>query len=254
MTILLVDAGNSRLKWSELSVTGVLSTQYAQAYADRPALAAFIDLLERYPNVTHITLVHVLTNLFAESVQALCIERGIALQLVRSQAQGYGIQSGYREPARLGTDRFVGLVAAHQLAKPQPCIVIDCGTAVTLDAIDAQGKHLGGVIFPGLQLSADALIARAQGKLSVAFDEDMSVLADHTSQAIGSGCLFALLGAIEGISARMQAAFIQPAKRILTGGDAITLQPWLQGTYQIETDLLMQGLRYITLEDACTTP
>ena len=63
MTILLVDAGNSRLKWSELSVTGVLSTQYAQAYADRPALAAFIDLLESYPNVTHITLVHVLTHL-----------------------------------------------------------------------------------------------------------------------------------------------------------------------------------------------
>ena len=245
MTILLVDAGNSRLKWSELSASGVLSTQSAQAYADRPALAAFIDLLERYPNATH---------LFAESVQALCAERGIALHLVRSQAQGYGIQSGYREPTRLGTDRFVGLVAAHQLAKPQACIVIDCGTAVTLDAIDAQGKHLGGVIFPGLQLSADALIARAQGKLSVAFDEDMSVLADHTSQAIGSGCLFALVGAIEGISARMQTALTQPAKRILTGGDATNLQPWLQGAYQIETDLLMQGLRYITLEDACTTP
>jgi type III pantothenate kinase len=254
VTILLVDAGNSRLKWSELSGSGVLSTQYAQAYGDRPALAVFIDLLERYPKVTHITLVHVLTQLFADSIQTLCTERGIALHKVRSKAQGYGIQSGYQEPTRLGTDRFVGLVAAHQLARPQPCIVIDCGTAVTLDAIDTQGQHLGGVIFPGLQLSADALIARAQGKLSVAFDENMTVLADHTSQAIGSGCLFALVGAIEGISARMQTAFTQPAKRILTGGDATNLQPWLQGDYQIETDLLMQGLRYITLEGACITP
>ncbi len=254
MTILLVDAGNSRLKCATLSAAGELSTQAAQAYAERPALAVFMDLIERYPTVTRITLVHVLTQLFADSVQAVCAERGIALQIVRASAQAYGIQSGYQTPTRLGADRFVGLVAAHQLAKPQACIVIDCGTAVTLDALDAQGQHLGGVIFPGLQLSADALIARAQGRLSVAFDAEMSVLADNTQQAIASGCLFALVGAIEGISARMQSALPHPVRRILTGGDARTLQPWLQGAYQIETDLLMQGLRYITLEGACITP
>ena len=94
MTILLVDAGNSRLKWAELDAAGNASVQQALAYGERPALAAFLDLLDRYPCATHITLVHVLSSLFDDSVMAACQERAIGLHIARSAAQAYGVVSG----------------------------------------------------------------------------------------------------------------------------------------------------------------
>lgn len=250
--VLLVDAGNSRLKWSELDAAGDLSAQQARAYGERPALAAFIDLLDAYPAVEHITLVHVLTHLFADSVQEACAQRGVNLHVVYSVAKAYGVTSGYQNPASLGADRFVGLVAGHRLAVGTPCIVIDCGTAITVDAVEGDGRHLGGLILPGLQLSADALIARAQGRLSLTF-EYPSIFADGTARAIGSGCLFGLVGAIEGICTRMQHAMSAPPLCILTGGDATHLRPWLHGDFVVQPDLLMQGLHYITEQEACTS-
>ncbi len=252
MTILLVDAGNSRLKWSELDAAGNTSVQQALAYGERPALAVFLQLLETYPQVTRITLVHVLTHLFNDSVQAVCAERGIQLYIARSVAQAYGITSGYQNPTVLGADRFVGLIAAHHLVAKKACVVIDCGTAITIDALDCAGKHWGGVILPGLQLSAEALIARAQNRLSLSFDEP-TVFADATSRAIGGGCLFGVVGAIEGICARMQHSFSTAVEYVLTGGDAERLRQWLSFECWLVPDLLMQGLRYITeQETACT--
>ncbi|SEA69228.1 type III pantothenate kinase [Thiothrix caldifontis] len=250
--VLLVDAGNSRLKWSELDTAGNLSTQQAWAYGDRPALSAFLDLLDAYPQVAHITLVHVLTHLFAESVQVACEQRGIHLHSVCSVSCAYGIVNGYQQPSALGADRFVGLVAAHRLAGGEASIVIDCGTAITVDAVGRDGRHLGGLILPGLQLSAEALIARAQGRLSLSFAQP-NIFADSTGRAIGSGCLFGLVGAIEGICSRMQQALPSPAVRVLTGGDAEYLRSWLPGDYLLQPDLLMQGLAYITEQEACTS-
>lgn len=250
MTTLLVDAGNSRLKWAELDAAGGFSAQQALAYAGRPALESFINLLDSYSEVRHVTLVHVLTHLFEESVVETCAERGIHLQIARSAASAYGITSGYQAPQALGADRFVGLVAAHYLVDRKACIVIDCGTAVTIDAVEKNGHHLGGLIMPGLQLSADALIARAQNPLSLSF-EHPTIFADGTARAIGGGCLFGLVGAIEGICQRMQHAMSAPLVRILTGGDAEHLRPWMPGDCLIIPDLLMQGLRYMTEQKAC---
>lgn len=249
--VLLVDAGNSRLKWSELDAAGNVSAQQARAYAERPALAVFIDLLDDYPDIEHITLVHVLTHLFDDSVREVCAQRGVNLHVVRSVAAAYGVASGYQNPAALGADRFVGLVAGHRLAGGRPCLVIDCGTAITVDAVEGDGRHLGGLILPGLQLSAEALIARAQGRLSLSFEQP-GIFADGTARAIGSGCLFGLVGAIEGICSRMQHAMSAPPLRVLTGGDAEHLRQWLQGDFLLQPDLLMYGLCYITEQATCT--
>jgi type III pantothenate kinase len=249
--VLLVDAGNSRLKWSELDAAGNLSAQRALAYDGRPALDVFLGLLDTLPKISRITLVHVLTHLFAESAQEACAQRQLPLHIARSVDKAYGITSGYQQPHTLGADRFVGLVAAHQLAGTRASLVIDCGTAVTVDAVEKDGRHLGGVILPGLQLSADALISRAQNRLSLSFEQP-DIFADGTARAIGSGCLFGLVGAIEGICARMQNAMSTPPVRILTGGDAEHLYPWLSGNYRMQPDLLMQGLRYITEQEICS--
>lgn len=246
-----MDAGNSRLKWSELDAAGHISAQQALAYNGRPALAAFLDLLDAYPNATHITLMHVLTTLFEDGAQAICTERDIRLQLVKSAESAYGIRSGYQNPSSLGVDRFVGLVAARHLLGQQACVVIDCGTAITIDALENNGQHRGGLILPGLQLAADALIARAQNHLSCNFEQP-TVLANRTAQAIGSGCLFGVIGAIEGICRRMQTAMGTPLAYVLTGGDATYLSPWFSLEHHLVPNLLMQGLRHITEGKPCT--
>ncbi|MFN3786669.1 MAG: type III pantothenate kinase, partial [Thiothrix sp.] len=129
---------------------------------------------------------------------------------------------------------------------------IDCGTAITLDALEADGRHLGGVILPGLQVAANALLTRAQGQLSLSFDNP-NVLADSTARAIGSGCFFGLAGAIEGICTRMQHSLSTVPLRILSGGDAVRLSTELQGQYCVQPDLLMHGLRMIAEQTPCCT-
>ena len=95
MTILLVDAGNSRLKWAELdATTGSMSAQQAQAYGKCPAVDVFIGLLDRYPQVRQVTLVHVLAADFVQGIEAVCVQRHIYLTVVRSTEQAYGITSG----------------------------------------------------------------------------------------------------------------------------------------------------------------
>lgn len=252
MTTLLVDAGNSRLKYAELDAAGNICAQAALAYAGRPVLDAFVSLLDAFPQLQRITLVHVLARPFDEAVQAVCHQRGIPLHSVRPQKSAYGIVSGYQMPAALGADRFVGLVAARQVAEGRACLVIDCGTAVTVDALDAHGLHLGGLILPGLQLSAEALLARTQNRMSCSFDEPV-VFAPNTGQAVGGGCLFGLAGAIEGICARMQEAMSEVPLRLLAGGDAERLHGYLPGSYHLEPDLLMRGLQWITEQETCTS-
>lgn len=127
------------------------------------------------------TLVHVLATDFVQGIEAVCVQRHIYLTVVRSTEQAYGITSGYRQP-QTGADRFVGLVAAHRLACQKASIVIDCGTAVTIDALNRMVVIGGASFCRGLQLSADALIARAQGKLSLSFEQP-TVFADGTGRA-----------------------------------------------------------------------
>lgn len=252
MTILLVDAGNSRLKFSCINAAGEMPATQAYAYAKRPALEVFAGLLDEYPQLERLTLVHVLTPVFEDAVQAMCRQRAISLHCVRSLAQGYGVTSGYRNPAALGADRFVGLVAAHHQFVGRACLVIDCGTAVTVDAMDAHGRHQGGLILPGLQLAADALLARAQKRMPCTWDAP-AVFAADTAEAVGGGCLFGLAGAIEGICERMQASLPVTPLRLLTGGDAERLHPHLRGEYRLCPELLMQGLQVITEQETCTS-
>lgn len=252
MTSLLVDAGNTRLKYAKLNASGEIIARQAIAYGERPAIEVLVELLDAFPRLECLTLVHVLNTLFDTALQAICLEREIHLHIVRSPVSAYGVSVAYPNPAALGADRFVGLVAAYHQAHNQPCIVIDCGTAITVDALDMDGQHLGGVILPGLKLAADTLVARAQKRLSYSLQQP-KLFASDTPQAIGGGCLYGTVGAIEGIVRRMQQRLATPACCILTGGDAEYLHRYLHGEYLLQPELLIQGLHCIAEWETCTS-
>ena len=258
--ILLADAGNSRLKWAFYSA-GKRSKQFAQDYSQDSADILLINLLTKTATssdhaIVKLILVSVLGEDFAKKIEDSCQKLKIKQYIIRSQTKSYGVSNAYIEPSRLGADRFLGMITAHHLIPNRHCIIISCGTAVTIDALTAEGKHLGGLILPGLAQFSNQLIQKAS-LLTLENTTNISLFANNTADALASGRVYGLVEAINGISSRMEVELLKmndlrgkskimyPVKIILCGGDANILQPYLNQSTQREDDWLMQGLQLI---------
>jgi type III pantothenate kinase len=258
--ILLVDAGNSRLKWAYYS-TGTRSKQFAEDYCQYKADILLPLLLKKKlsnidDSISKLILVSVLGNNFSQKIKYACQILKIELQIIRSQAQAYGVKNSYIEPQRLGADRSVGMIAAHHLRPERHCIIVSCGTAVTIDAITVEGVHMGGLILPGLSQFSEQLIKKS-ALLSIQGATKTTLFANNTADALASGRVYGLVEAINGISSRMKIELLKindlmekpdimyPVQIILCGGDAKLLHPYLNESTQREDDWLMQGLQLI---------
>jgi type III pantothenate kinase len=134
------------------------------------------------------------------------------------------------------------MIAARALLGPQTCYVVDCGTAVTIDALAADGQHLGGVIVPGMRLMREALYRETRQIPPEA--GDARLFGQSTREGVWGGALYAVASAIDGITDRMSASH-GPGARLLTGGATGVVLPHLQGDYRVEPDLIFTGLRVI---------
>ena len=246
MTALLVDAGNSRIKWmlwtaGRAGETGALSTR------------AFRDGEATLPESGYQHCIA--SNVAGESV-ADRLRQGpgalAELQFVQTAAEQGGVVNAYDEPGRLGVDRWVALLGARA-EFDSACLVVDAGTAVTLDALAADGRHLGGQILPGAPLMMSALadgtsdlpdIAASPGNAPVAAD----VFATHTDDAIRRGAWTAVVGAIEHAHRCLQARE-GAARLVLTGGDAPRMLEAIAVPVDHRPDLVLHGLGTI-LESA----
>lgn len=250
-TRLLLDAGNSRLKWALMTDHTVPQLRGALVLDDS-ALGALAQALQTggcgVPEAVHVLSVR--GQDFADELAAACDRLGWPQPRIHhARGEGDGIRPVYPEPIQLGADRYGAMVAAHRLFAG-PVLVVDCGTAVTVDALAADGHHLGGVILPGLGLMRNALDA---GTASVQIGEEVApcLLADNTAQAVAGGTLLGLASAVDGMCDRMNHELGQAHQRLLCGGDAAELLPWLQGQYHHCPWLVLQGLDYITGGRAC---
>ena len=243
---LLIDMGNSRLK-SARYTNKKLSDFVSIPYGEKSSLACFKAYILEQSGLVSVTMVSVLGNGFQRSIRAFCQEVGIQLVWAASSERGQGVENKYLKPLSLGSDRFVALVGAKKLFPNQYCIVVDCGTAVTVDALTADGVFCGGVIIPGLQLWGDSLTSRAN-QLNAHQLDHPSVLARDTAQAIGSGSLFGLVGAIEGLCQRIEMQLKHDhagdvdVVRLLCGGDAQIVAQHSHLTYVVEPHLVLMGL------------
>lgn len=244
---LLLDAGNSRIKWATL-LNGQLSEQSARRYND-DAVDVCLQLFQLQP-VKQIILVHVLGSQFEKEISKIAHSFSMDLLIVHSKLQAYDIKTNYLSPNTLGADRFVAMVAARHLHMQENCIVIDCGTAVTIDAVDHQGNHIGGVILAGLKLCEDSLIRKAKNlsqlkqELKVANTDVFSV---STAQGVLTGCEYSVVAAIEHICEIMEAkmAASQAVQKLICGGDAKKIHAMLREDFTLHDDLVIQGLRFI---------
>jgi type III pantothenate kinase len=158
----------------------------------------------------------------------------------RAAARTLDVVNGYDDPTSLGADRWAALVGARGLT-PAPACIIDCGTAVTVDALAANGEFLGGAIFPGLAL-ARAILAHGTAAVQPPPGSDASCLGRSTADAVAGGTLFALAGAIERVVREQQVQLGGAARVLMTGGDAPLLAARIAQPVEHVPDLVLQGL------------
>ncbi len=254
---LLIDAGNSYLKWTLLS-NGEISKLNSLVYPEETNsnfLQAFLK--KEALDCNEVFIVSVKKNEFIQAIQKAAQSLDLKVNVIKSSRKLADITNAYNDPETLGTDRLVAMVGAYSLLRSKtPCIVVDSGTATTIDAIDNNGNHLGGIIFPGYELSEKSLL-RNTDLLPQLNDKSKttlsSIFAKDTSQAISSGCLLSNSAAIEGICSAMEEEMKShlilndtSIPRFICGGGASKLLPFLKNDgYTHEEKLLMIGLKRI---------
>lgn len=252
--LLLVDAGNSRVKWALLDPR---DDAPPGNWRDSGALArgdlAQLEQAWRGRGIRRALMANV-----AGAATGAALERTLAQAAPAAQLEWFhstqrrgGVENRYREPARLGCDRFAAAIGARALWPGQALVVATCGTATTVDAISADGAFLGGMILPGLELMAAALARHTAQLPQVAHGPGrVDVFADNTDDAIVSGCIAAQAGAIE----RAVAAHDGPgvARCILAGGAAAWIAPHLAVPHTRADNLVLTGLQVVTRQgQAC---
>ena len=236
---LLVDVGNTRLKWA-LWDGHVLRPGGADAHAGNQAL----DLAPLWKDIHGVDAV-IVACVAGAIVEGSIIRHSRAIfslepRFVASVAAACGVRNAYPQPARLGVDRFLGLIAAHALFS-DPVVIASCGTALTLDALTADGTHLGGLIAPSPALMRSALRGNTS-RLGDPGDARIVELADNTIDAIESGTSLAAVALIERFVARAHERFGAAPTLVLTGGGVRGLVEFITPPHRIEADLVLRGL------------
>jgi type III pantothenate kinase len=244
-----VDIGNTRIKWAvvehgELAQHGRAMHRGSSDHACEALGAAVSGAIER------VVASNVADEVFAARLARLALERWqLEVEFVATAAQGYGVRCAYRNPARLGVDRWVALVATRARVQGSACVV-DAGTTVTFDALDADGAHLGGLIMAGPRLVAAALNTGTRGiGQTEALDgrpPGLAQLGRNTDEAVSHGSMLSLAAAVDRAAALVTEAAAAPTTLLLTGGEGPRLQPWLETRAEYRPHLVLEGLAFMT--------
>lgn len=238
--MLLVDIGNTRVKWAQAQGRE-LSGHGNARHAGLPPAGIWPAMWAGLPRPQRIVVSNVAGAALAESLGVYCEKQfQLAPEFVTPSLRAAGVSNGYLEPAQLGADRWAAVVGAFSRYRG-PAVVIGCGTALTVDTVDGEGRHLGGLIAPGLAVMRRAL-AEAAPVLPADASSDKVLFARDTRSAISSGVLHAAAGFIERMVAEIRERQGAQLKWLLTGGDAEMLQAMLRARFTLAPHLVLEGL------------
>jgi len=231
--ILALDAGNTRIKWG-LWADGFL----AQGSILTAQAARLFDALHAHARPASAIGSNVAGAAVGEQLEQALQPWRLPVHWIESRAEQCGVRSGYRVPAQLGTDRWAALIGAHARGIGD-ALVVNSGTAVTIDALTAGGHFLGGLILPGVELMGRAL---AQGTAGLSLRAGVfEPFPRDTADAIHSGALQALCGAVD----RMRRALGRESASVnvvLSGGAAHLLAPMIEPAPILAPSLVLEGL------------
>ncbi len=252
MSVLLLDVGNSRLKWGVLDDGNIRRTGHiSQEKIRDQGLSVLTTKLPR--RVDAVRASNVAGTSFATRLSGVIgLHCNADVHFARSEKRGWGVTNSYRQVRRLGVDRWVAMVGAWAEVQ-SACLIVDAGTAVTLDAIDDEGVHLGGQIIPGLETMLDALSsATSEIPLIKASSRqvagEIKMFGKNTAAAVREGAQNAVAGAVERAIRTLRSNAYDPTI-ILTGGGAARILGALEDAPLHRPNLVLHGLAYM-LENA----
>jgi len=243
--ILDLDIGNTRIKW-RLSDVNAASEPGGQKSGVASGLKELLEAtVELYPVVRVRAACVRGGSLLAEVTELLAKNWQLTVQTAQVRRECQGVTVCYEDLTRLGVDRWLAMLAAYRDAD-SGCVVVDCGTAMTIDLIDSRGHHLGGYIVPGLRLIPESLTRNTAIELN-GEPEWAQQPGSSTEQAIYHGALQMLVSLLENTVVRElpRLSGKQPPVVYLTGGDAALLMSFLElrnVTLKQVQELVIEGL------------
>jgi type III pantothenate kinase len=255
MPNLLIDAGNSRIKWALVDASGTQRAFGAFARQDAPPPVA--PEWPALPRPAAAWISNVAGTTVATQLEALLEAQwpGIAHRTIVSQRAQCGVSNGYEDAAQLGTDRWAGMIGAHAAYPGEHLLIATLGTATTLEALRADGRFEGGMIAPGWTLMMHSLgqntaqlptVTSAEARaLPVDSVGSVGTFGTNTRLSVTAGCLLAQAGLLERAYRAWRAALNAPVRLLLGGGAADEVAATLTVPYTRHDHLVLAGLALI---------
>jgi len=238
MRLLAIDAGNSRIKWGVHEDGSWL----AQGWVATGRAAQLSRAWARIERPDTVIAANVAGARVARALVAAVRRFRRPVRFVTSVAALGAVRNSYAQARQLGADRWAALIGAWNLHHG-PCVVVNAGTTVTVDALDGGGVFLGGMIVAGAGLMRDALARNTAGLRPQ--PGRFAYFPSRTADAIESGAVNALTGAVERMARFMREAGVAPPLTVLAGGAAPIIAPQLNGAVEVVDNLVLEGLARI---------
>jgi len=247
--LMVIDVGNTRTKWAEVQADGSLSAMRVSGNATITSS----PLKEALAKADKVLIANVAGEAIAQQIKAMVSDKATVI-FPTAQAEACEVINSYDQKEALGIDRWAAVIAAWHMNK-QPTIVVNAGTAITIDAISKdkaskKGTFMGGSIMPGLQLMYSAL-AESTAKLASTSAGIMTMFPKNTQDAIQTGCMNAVVGAVVLQMKQLEKHHAFLPKIVISGGDAVkiaeALKPQLKRII-VADNLVLQGLAFLEKE------
>ena len=247
--ILLVDVGNSSVKWRLINScsSSNLTDMLRQEYLGSISSDLFINVWDTLDKPTKVIVSCVAEKRVWHAVQQACDHLWtIQPEKILSRKEGFGIVNAYEKPSDLGSDRWSAMIGAyHEIGSD--LIVVDCGSAITIDVIKSSGEHLGGYILPGLSMMKTSLLSgTADVHADLKLTKRSLTPGNSTTSCVDSAILLSVVKLIETVF-KQQKKQTDKVQCVLTGGDASLVAKLLSTKYVMIPDLVLRGLAQIAI-------
>jgi len=250
---LLIDVGNTRIKWARLD-GGRLGRQRAAVFADWEVADFAWRVFGAGRGIERVLVSNVAGARIARVLtQAAKRVRAPRPDFVSSRRRAAGVTTAYLEPWRLGVDRFVMAVAAHRLAKGRPVCIASVGTTLTIDLVDAKGRHLGGAILPAPVLMVDSLLRGTDGirrRATGGRTGKRTLFARTTRAAIEQGAIHAAAAVVDRAVEEAGRTLGRRPVLLLAGGASADVAPLVRTSHLMVPDLVLRGLAVLAEDGA----
>jgi type III pantothenate kinase len=247
-----LDAGNTRIKWrlrqrNKDKSWQTLASGVVMAPAKIPSV--FLELRDQFVDlplraIDRVLVASVRGEGFKNALTSFLLEKlQLSVDFVAVCSDGVAVKHCYADDRRLGVDRWLAMQAAYE-RHHGACLVINCGTTITVDLVDVAGKHMGGYIVPGLWMMRESLTARSKALAIDNLPWETTHLGHNTGEAIHHGILALVSGFLRDLHHRVPPGLAEP-RWFLTGGDAAWIKPHLDWPLELVPDLVLDGLELV---------